>query len=52
MGRDSHSGGMSYNAGFWSVNGTYGPRVGNRVVGISLMNSNNAALPSAVPHTQ
>jgi len=50
VGRDWHSGGISYNAGFWSLNGEYGPRVGNRVAGSSLMNSNNAALPSAQSH--
>jgi hypothetical protein len=52
VGRDSHSGGISDNAGFWSLNGAYGLRVGNRFVGSSLMkDSNNAALPSGLSHT-
>ena len=36
MARNSHSGGISDNAGFWSLNAGYGLRVVNRSGGSSL----------------
>ena len=52
MGRDSHSGVISGNAGFGSLNGAYGLRVGNRSVGSSsVKDSNNADVPSGLSHT-